>query len=225
MIRLHDIRKSYLADKVSVNVLKGVDLEVNQGDFLCILGASGCGKSTLLNILGLLDEPTSGDYYLNNHNILKKTNKEKAYIRRKEIGFVFQDFNLITDLTVLENIAVPLGYDGINKKDRESRAMSLLSKMGMESLARKHPNHLSGGEQQRVAILRAIANHPKLLLADEPTGNLDNENTIVVLDLIKELNLKGMTIVMVTHDLEVAKYASQVIHIEAGIAVYDAFKV
>lgn len=217
MIKLHDIRKSYRVDNVSVDVLKGIDLEVGQGDFVCILGTSGCGKSTLLNILGLLDEPSSGNYYLNGYNIAEKTDKEKAFIRRTECGFVFQNYNLITDLTVMDNIAVPLGYDGMKKKEREVRAMSLLSKLGMEDLAKKHPNHLSGGEQQRVAILRAISNHPKLLLSDEPTGNLDNENTIVVLDLLKELNLEGMTIVMVTHDLEVAKYASRIIRIEDGI--------
>ena len=217
MIIINDIRKNYYVEKNEVEILKGISLEINDGEFLCIIGASGCGKSTFLNILGLLDVPSSGTYLLDDKNVLSYNEKERAYIRNREIGYVYQAFNLIPELNVAENIGVPLGFAGVKRRDRRRRSEELLDSLNMKAFMRKYPNQLSGGEQQRVAILRAISNHPKLLLADEPTGNLDEANTVLIMNMFKQLNDAGMTIVMVTHDLQIADYASRIVEIKNGI--------
>lgn len=217
MIRIDDIKKKYFVEKNEIEILKGLSLEINNGEFLCITGTSGCGKSTLLNILGLLDEPSSGRYLFDGRNVLALKAKEKAYLRNNEIGYVYQAFNLISEFNISENIGVPLGFAGVKSGDRKKRSDELLEGLNMTAFRNKYPNQLSGGEQQRVAILRAISNHPRLLLADEPTGNLDETNTVLIMNLFKQLNDNGMTIVMVTHDLQIADYASRIVEIKDGI--------
>jgi ABC-type lipoprotein export system ATPase subunit len=181
-----------------------------------VYGVSGSGKSTLLNILGLLDEATSGNYELDHVNVRELSQKQRAKIRNQKIGFVFQAYHLIPELNAIENVAVPLGYAGISKKERQRKARDLLEKFNLEDLGEKYISQMSGGEQQRVAIARSIANDPCVLLADEPTGNLDQQNSRKVMELLKQLNDQGMTIVMVTHDTTLAEYGSRVIYVEDG---------
>lgn len=216
MILLNGIEKTYYGKEIETKVLKGVDLSISKGEFVCIYGSSGSGKSTLLNILGLLDDATEGSYELDGIDIQKLGNKERAAVRNKKIGFVFQAYHLIPELNVLENLVVPLGYAGIGKKERETAARELLGKFGLGELERKHISQMSGGEQQRIAIMRAIINQPQILLADEPTGNLDRENSKMVMELFQKLNEQGMTIVMVTHDTSLAEYGTRVVHVEDG---------
>lgn len=216
MIHLKNIRKTYYGKDVETEVLKGINLEIEKGEFVCVLGTSGCGKSTLLNILGLLDQATEGVYELEGIDVMKLGKNESAAIRNQKIGFVFQAYHLIPEINVLENIVVPLGYAGVPKKEREIAARKLLDKFEMSHLEKKYISQMSGGEQQRVSIMRAIVNHPSLLLADEPTGNLDKENTRKIMEILKKLNQEGMTIVMVTHDMELVQYATRVIRIEGG---------
>ena len=216
MIHLKNIRKTYYGKDVETKVLKGIDLEIEKGEFVCIFGTSGCGKSTLLNILGLLDQATEGVYELEGTDVMKLGKNEGAVIRNQKIGFVFQAYHLIPEINVLENIVVPLGYAGVPKKEREQAARKLLNEFGMAHLEKKYVSQMSGGEQQRVSIMRAIVNNPSLLLADEPTGNLDKENTRKIMEILRKLNQEGMTIVMVTHDTELSQYATRVIRIEEG---------
>ena len=216
MIHLKNIRKTYYGKDVETKVLKGIDLEIEKGEFVCIFGTSGCGKSTLLNILGLLDQATDGVYELEGIDVMKLGKNESAAIRNQKIGFVFQAYHLIPEINILENIVVPLGYAGVPKKEREQAARKLLNEFGMAHLEKKYVSQMSGGEQQRVSIMRAIVNNPSLLLADEPTGNLDKENTRKIMEILKKLNQEGMTIVMVTHDTELIQYATRVIRIEEG---------
>ena len=216
MIELVNIRKTYYGKGIETNVLKGVNLTVNSGEFVCIYGSSGSGKSTLLNIIGLLDQASEGEYLLDGVDINQLKDKQKAAIRNQRIGFVFQAYHLIQEMNVLENIVVPLGYAGISKKERIKRAQELLNEFHMEYLKSKHVSQLSGGEQQRISIMRALSNNPRILLADEPTGNLDSENSKKVMEILNHLNKKGMTIIMVTHDLSLAEYGSRIIHIEDG---------
>lgn len=216
MIHLKNIRKTYYGKDVETEVLKGIDLEIEKGEFVCIFGTSGCGKSTLLNILGLLDQATEGVYELEGTDVMKLGKNEGAVIRNQKIGFVFQAYHLIPEINVLENIVVPLGYAGVPKKEREQAARKLLNEFGMSHLEKKYISQMSGGEQQRVSIMRAIVNNPSLLLADEPTGNLDKENTRKIMEILRKLNQEGMTIVMVTHDTELSQYATRVIQIEEG---------
>ena len=197
-------------------VLFDVSLKVSQGTCLGILGESGSGKSTLLNILGLLDDATIGTYKLDGVDIRKLSKKESAFIRNQKIGFVFQAYHLIPELNALENLVVPLGYAGMRKKEREKIAYELLTEFGIDDLEKKHVSQMSGGEQQRIAIMRAIINKPQILLADEPTGNLDKENSQTIINLFERLNKQGMTIVMVTHDTSLAKYGTRVVHVEDG---------
>lgn len=221
MIWLNGIEKTYYGKEIETKVLKGVNLSISKGEFVCIYGSSGSGKSTLLNILGLLDDATAGTYELDGIDIQKLGNKERAAIRNKKIGFVFQAYHLISELNVLENLVVPLGYAGVGKKEREKAARELLKKFGLSELEQKHISQMSGGEQQRIAIMRAIINKPQILLADEPTGNLDQENSKMVMDTFKNLNEQGMTIVMVTHDTSLAEYGTRVVHVEDGRIIED----
>lgn len=216
MIELMNIRKTYYGKDIETNVLKGVNLTVASGEFVCIYGSSGSGKSTLLNIIGLIDQASEGEYLLDGVDINQLKDKQKAAIRNQRIGFVFQAYHLIQEMNVLENIVVPLGYAGISKKERIKRAQELLNEFHMEHLKSKHASQLSGGEQQRISIMRALSNNPRILLADEPTGNLDSENSKKVMEILNHLNKKGMTIIMVTHDLSLAEYGSRIIHIEDG---------
>lgn len=216
MILCKDLEKSYFGKGVETKVLKGVDLRIDRGEFVCIYGKSGSGKSTLLNILGLLDEETGGTYRLDGMDARHLSKKECARIRNRKMGFVFQSYHLIPELNALENIMVPLGYAGKKSKERKKAARRLLGEFGMERLEKKYISQMSGGEQQRIAIARAIANAPEILFADEPTGNLDQENSRVVMELLQKLNRNGMTVVMVTHDTAIAKYGTRVIHVENG---------
>lgn len=202
--------------EIKTKVLKGVDLSISKGEFVCIFGESGSGKSTLLNILGLLDDATIGTYKLDGVDIRKLSKKESAFIRNQKIGFVFQPYHLIPELNALENLVVPLGYAGMRKKEREKIAYELLTEFGIDDLEKKHVSQMSGGEQQRIAIMRAIINKPQILLADEPTGNLDKENSQTIINLFERLNKQGMTIVMVTHDTSLAKYGTRVVRVEDG---------
>lgn len=216
MITLENIEKTYYGKGIQTDVLRGVDLSIKRGEFVCIYGKSGSGKSTLLNILGMLDEATSGVYRFEDLAVEKMKEKEIAKIRNQKIGYVFQAYHLIPELNAIENIVVPLGYAGISRREREKRGKELLSEFQMEELEKKYISQISGGEQQRISILRAIANRPSILLADEPTGNLDRENSELVMEQLKKLNEEGMTIVMVTHDLSLAEYGTRIITVEDG---------
>lgn len=216
MITLENIEKTYYGKGIQTDVLRGVDLSIKRGEFVCIYGKSGSGKSTLLNILGMLDEATSGVYRFEDLAVEKMKEKEIAKIRNQKIGYVFQAYHLIPELNAIENIVVPLGYAGTSRREREKRGKELLSEFQMEELEKKYISQMSGGEQQRISILRAIANRPSILLADEPTGNLDRENSELVMEQLKKLNEEGMTIVMVTHDLSLAEYGTRIITVEDG---------
>jgi putative ABC transport system ATP-binding protein len=195
--------------------LKKINLEVENGEFLALLGDSGCGKSTFLRILGCLENYDKGEYVFDEKNINSLKSSQIAKIRNKSIGFVFQNFGLIPEMTAFENIEIPLGYFGIKKSDRKQRVNELLKQFGLSDKANSYPNQLSGGQQQRIAIARAIANNPRMLLADEPTGNLDSDNSIKIMDIFRSLNEKGITIIMVTHDLKIAEYAEKSLYIKS----------
>lgn len=216
MITCKGLEKTYYGKAIETKVLDGADLSIDRGEFVCIFGVSGSGKSTLLNILGLLDAPTGGTYFFEGTDVTHLNNREAARIRNQEMGFVFQSYHLIQELNALENIAVPMGYAGKSKKERNSTARRLLQEFGMSELEKKYLSQMSGGEQQRIAIARAIANRPKVLFADEPTGNLDNKNALMVMDMLKRLNEQGMTVVMVTHDTALAEYGSRIIRVRDG---------
>ncbi|MDD7680992.1 MAG: ABC transporter ATP-binding protein [Stecheria intestinalis] len=216
ILRMHGITKEYRMGEETSVVLKGIDLEVKRGEFLAVLGPSGSGKSTLMNIIGCLDTPTSGDYYLNNRHIAAMSEKELARIRSKEIGFIFQSFYLLQRETALENVELPLVYAGASEKECEKRAEEMLKRVGLEDKMDHYPNQLSGGQQQRVAIARAIANNPSILLADEPTGALDQKTGEQVMEIFKELNAEGRTIIMITHDAHIASHAKRIVRILDG---------
>ena len=219
LVILKNITKTYKTGNIAHQVLKGIDLEVEEKEFLAIMGASGSGKTTLLNIIGLLDKPDSGTYILDGQEVSKLNKKELAYIRNRKIGFVFQAFHLVPWATALENVLMPLLYRGILKKEDEERALQLLTRLGLEKGINAKPSELSGGEQQRVAIVRALITKPKLLLADEPTGNLDSKSSQEVMKIFKELNEEGLTIIMVTHNPEIAKFAQRIKIIKDGVFV------
>uniref|UniRef100_A0A7V5XGB6 ABC transporter ATP-binding protein n=1 Tax=Thermodesulfobacterium geofontis TaxID=1295609 RepID=A0A7V5XGB6_9BACT len=219
LVILRGITKTYKTGNVASQILKGIDLEVEEKEFLAIMGVSGSGKSTLLNIIGLLDKPDSGTYILDGQEVSKLSKNELAYIRNRKIGFVFQAFHLVPWATALENVLMPLLYRGSFKKEDEDRALQLLTRLGLEKRINAKPSELSGGEQQRVAIARALITKPKLLLADEPTGNLDSKSSQEVMKIFKELNEEGLTIIMVTHDPEIAKFAQKIKIIKDGVFV------
>ena len=216
MIEVKNLHKYYTSNKTQVHVLKGLDLSIKEGEFVAIMGASGSGKSTLLNILGILDYADQGEYRLNNQLIANFSENQSAAYRNKWLGFVFQSFSLIGYKNALENVELPLYYQGIKQKERSERAKNLLEKMGLGDKILNMPNELSGGQQQRVAIARALVTNPKVILADEPTGALDSKNSIELIDLLQNINQEGNTIVMVTHDKEIAAQANRIIHIKDG---------
>lgn len=222
VIDIQGITKTYVNGKLSVPVLHGIDLVVNKGEFVSIMGPSGSGKSTFMNILGCLDRPTTGSYRLNGDEVATLSDDELAYVRNKQIGFVFQSFNLLTKLTALENVALPMIYAGVNKKMRIERASQLLQSVGLGERMDHLPSELSGGQRQRVAIARALANNPAIIMADEPTGNLDSKSTIDVMNIFRGLHDEGRTILLVTHEPDIATYASRNMVLKDGIIVEDS---
>ncbi len=221
LIRLQDVKKVFFTDEVETHALAGTHLDIANGEYVSITGPSGCGKSTLLSILGLLDSPTEGKYWLNGKLVSDLSLSERALIRNREVGFIFQSFNLIGDLSVYENVELPLTYRGLSNADRKTRVTDALEKVGMAHRAKHLPSQLSGGQQQRVAVARAVAGQPLILLADEPTGNLDSKNGEAVMDLLRELHRGGATICMVTHDPRYATFADRAIHLFDGRVVKE----
>ena len=222
VIDIQGITKTYVNGKLSVPVLHGIDLQVNKGEFVSIMGPSGSGKSTFMNILGCLDRPTTGSYRLNGDEVATLSDDELAFVRNKQIGFVFQSFNLLTKLTALENVALPMIYAGMDKKSRNERAAALLSSVGLGERMDHLPSELSGGQRQRVAIARALANNPAIIMAEEPTGNLDSKSTIDVMNIFRGLYDEGRTIILVTHEPEIATYASRNVVLRDGLIVEDS---
>ncbi len=224
MIRTELLKKIFTTEDVETTALNNVDIEINAGEFVSIMGPSGCGKSTLLNILGLLDNPSGGKYHFLEHEVSKYTERQRAMLRKQNIGFVFQSFNLIDELTVFENVELPLLYLGVSSKDRKEKVNFVLEKMEIMHRVNHFPQQLSGGQQQRVAVARAIVGDPKIVLADEPTGNLDSSHGDEVMKMLSELNENGTTILMVTHSPTYAEYGNRVIHLFDGHIVTENFK-
>jgi putative ABC transport system ATP-binding protein len=221
VIKLKELTKVFATDEVETHALSNVSLEIGRGEYVSIGGPSGCGKSTLLSILGLLDSPTGGAYELNTRPVAELASSERARVRNREIGFIFQSFNLIGDLTVFENVELPLTYRGMRPAERRQRVTEALERVGMAHRAKHLPSQLSGGQQQRVAVARAVAGEPVILLADEPTGNLDSKSGEAVMDLLHELHQTGATICMVTHDPRYARHAERNIHLFDGRIVQE----
>ncbi len=221
LIHLDGVTKVFFTDEVETHALAGIHLEIKSGEYIAIAGPSGCGKSTLLSILGLLDSPTEGKYILNGKSVADLPLSERARVRNREIGFIFQSFNLIGDLNVYENVELPLTYRGMKSAERKERVMSALEKVGMAHRAKHLPSQLSGGQQQRVAVARAVGGAPSILLADEPTGNLDSKNGEAVMELLRELHREGATICMVTHDPRYARHADRSLHLFDGHVVEE----
>ncbi len=221
MIRTKDLCKVYTTEEVETTALNNVNTEIDEGEFVAIMGPSGCGKSTLLNVLGLLDKPTSGEYFFRDEEVAGYNERQRANLRKHNIGFVFQSFNLIDELTVYENVELPLLYQGVSSSERKERVNNVLDYMEIQHRGSHFPQQLSGGQQQRVAVARAVVSRPKLILADEPTGNLDSAHGDEVMDLLTELNKNGTTIVMVTHSTHDASYAHRIIHLFDGHVVTE----
>src|SRR5436305_3697540 len=221
LIHLSDEKKVFYTDEVETHALSGIHLDIKKGEFLSIAGPSGCGKSTLLSILGLLDSPSDGNYWLNGSPVDNLKLSERARIRNREIGFIFQSFNLIGDLTVFENVELPLTYRGMRSAERKARVTEALEKVGMAHRSKHLPSQLSGGQQQRVAVARALGGQPLILLADEPTGNLDSKNGEAVMELLDNLHREGATICMVTHDERFARHADRIVHMFDGKIVEE----
>ncbi|HNP24387.1 MAG TPA: ABC transporter ATP-binding protein [Panacibacter sp.] len=224
IIHLGEIRKTYFMGSNSIEVLKGVSLDIFKNEYVALMGPSGSGKSTLMNILGCLDTPTSGSYILNGSDVSKMADDDLADIRNKEIGFVFQQFNLLPRLTAAENVALPLIYAGVNKKDRIDRAMEALKKVSLADRSHHKPNEMSGGQIQRVAIARALVNNPSILLADEPTGNLDSKTSVEIMHIFGEIQAAGNTVVLVTHEEDIAGFAKRVVRLRDGFIESDNTK-
>jgi len=222
LIHLKGVTKVFLTEEVETHALSGIYLEIKKGEYLSVAGPSGCGKSTLLSILGLLDTPTDGKYWLNGTALEDLSLSQRTRIRNREIGFIFQAFNLIGDLTVYENVELPLTYRGMSGTERKQRAQEALEKVGMSHRVKHYPSQLSGGQQQRVAVARALAGKPSIMLADEPTGNLDSKNGEAVMDLLRGLHREGATICMVTHDPRYAEYADRTVHLFDGRIVEES---
>ncbi|MDE5561114.1 MAG: ABC transporter ATP-binding protein [Bacteroidaceae bacterium] len=221
MIRLNDIRKTFRTEEVETRALQGINLEVWKGEFVAIMGPSGCGKSTLLNILGLLDTPTDGTYLLNGKDVSRMNENERTDLRKGRLGFVFQNFNLIDELNVEENVELPLLYMGFSKKERKRMAKDVIERVAMSHRAGHFPSQLSGGQQQRVAIARAVISHPDIILADEPTGNLDSKHGREVMELLRDLHRDGTTVIMVTHSMHDAGYAERIVNLFDGVIVSE----
>ncbi len=221
IIHLHDIQKSYFMGNQAIPVLKGINMDIFKNEYVALMGPSGSGKSTLMNILGCLDSPTAGTYILNSKDVSKMPDDDLAGVRNKDIGFVFQQFNLLPRLSAVENVALPLVYAGISKKERHERAMEVLAKVGLADRSHHKPNEMSGGQIQRVAIARALVNNPAIILADEPTGNLDSKTSEEVMTIFGKIQAGGNTVVLVTHEEEIAGYAKRVVRLRDGLIESD----
>jgi putative ABC transport system ATP-binding protein len=224
IIHLEGIRKSYFMGKQELQVLKGIDLNIHTNEYVALMGPSGSGKSTLMNILGCLDSPSAGSYVLNGQDVSKMLDDNLADVRNKEIGFVFQQFNLLPRLTALENVALPLVYAGVSRKQRTDMAMDVIKKVGLEDRSHHKPNELSGGQCQRVAIARALVNNPSLILADEPTGNLDTRTSKEIMDIFSQIQAAGNTVVLVTHEEDIAHYAKRIVRLRDGLIESDKMR-
>ena len=221
IIHLEEIRKSYFMGRHELEVLKGITVDVNRNEYVALMGPSGSGKSTLMNIIGCLDTPSSGTYILNGHDVSEMSDNELAAIRNKEIGFVFQQFNLLPRLTALENVALPLVYAGMGKKQRTEKAMRMLEMVSLTDRATHRPNELSGGQSQRVAIARALVNDPAIILADEPTGNLDTRTSYEIMEIFGNIHRGGNTVMLVTHEEDIANHAHRIIRLRDGLIESD----
>ncbi|MFI0427071.1 MAG: ABC transporter ATP-binding protein [Flavobacterium sp.] len=221
LIKITNIKRDFPLGNEIVYVLKGIDLEINKGEYVALMGPSGSGKSTLMNILGCLDTPTSGTYVLNGKHVSEMQDDELAGIRNKEIGFVFQTFNLMPRTTALDNVALPMVYAGYSKSERNERATEVLTQVGLDDRMDHKPNQLSGGQRQRVAVARALVNKPSIILADEPTGNLDSKTSVEIMNLFNEIHANGNTVILVTHEEDIAAYAHRIIRLRDGIIESD----
>lgn len=221
IIKITDISKVYKIGTETIYALQKIDLSIFKNEYVALMGPSGSGKSTLMNILGCLDTPSGGEYILNNNSVAKMTDNELAEVRNKEIGFVFQTFNLLPRNTTLENVALPLVYAGIPKAEREARAKEVLEQVGLANRMQHRPNELSGGQRQRVAIARALVNKPAIILADEPTGNLDSKTSVEIMGLFEEIHKKGNTIILVTHEEDIALHAHRIVRLKDGLVESD----
>jgi len=221
VIETHDISKMYRMGTEEIHALRSVTITIQRGEYVAFMGPSGSGKSTLMNIVGCLDTPTTGSYILNGKDVSRMTDNQLADVRNREIGFVFQTFNLLPRATSLDNVALPLIYAGYSKSDREEKAMQALRSVGLDTRAKHRPNELSGGQRQRVAIARALVNDPSIILADEPTGNLDTKTSYEIMDLFEALYAKGNTIIMVTHEEDIARYAHRIVRLRDGLVETD----
>ncbi|HZH01972.1 MAG TPA: ABC transporter ATP-binding protein [Flavisolibacter sp.] len=221
IIHLEDIRKNYFLGKQVIEVLKGISIDINKGEYVALMGPSGSGKSTLMNILGCLDTPTGGRYILNNQDVSKMVDNQLAEVRNKEIGFVFQQFNLLPRLTAAENVALPLVYAGVPKKQRMEKALHVLDKVSLADRSHHKPNEMSGGQNQRVAIARALVNDPSIILADEPTGNLDTKTSYEIMDIFGKIHSGGNTVILVTHEEDIANHAHRIIRLRDGVIETD----
>jgi putative ABC transport system ATP-binding protein len=221
ILHLHDLTKTYKLGKVEVPALKGITLHVEKGEFVAITGPSGCGKSTFMHLIGCLDKPTSGEIFIDNVKVSTLDDDALASIRNKMIGFVFQSFNLLPKLTALKNVELPLYYYGVKTEERTAKANEMLKLVGLENRATHKPTEISGGERQRIAIARALVNNPRIMLADEPTGNLDTKTSEDILKILQTLNDKGVTIILVTHELDIVRYTKRVVRLRDGLLVGD----
>lgn len=221
LIQITNIKRDFQLGNETINVLKGIDLQINKGDYVALMGPSGSGKSTLMNLLGCLDTPTSGTYILNGNDVSQMHDDDLAEIRNKEIGFVFQTFNLLPRTTALDNVALPMIYAGYSKTDRNIRATEVLKQVGLDDRMDHQPNQLSGGQRQRVAVARALVNKPSIILADEPTGNLDSKTSVEIMKLFGDIHAAGNTVILVTHEEDIAKYAHRIIRLRDGMIESD----
>jgi putative ABC transport system ATP-binding protein len=221
VVKVENVRKTYRMGQIEVNALQGINLLINRGEFLSIMGPSGCGKSTMMHILGCLDRPTSGHVLLDNVDVDELDDNSLAEIRNKKVGFVFQTFNLLPKLNAIENVELPLIYAGVRFEERREKALALLEIVGLKDRANHKPSELSGGQSQRVAVARALINNPSIILADEPTGNLDSRSGEEIIHLFAELNARGNTIIMVTHDQEIANHGKRIVRLKDGLVVAD----
>lgn len=221
LINITQIKRDFQLGNENIQVLKGIDLQINKGEYVALMGPSGSGKSTLMNLLGCLDTPTSGQYVLNNKDVSQMIDDELAEIRNKEIGFVFQTFNLLPRTTALDNVALPMIYAGFSKNDRKKRASEVLTQVGLADRMDHQPNQLSGGQRQRVAVARALVNKPSIILADEPTGNLDSKTSIEIMKLFGEIHANGNTVILVTHEEDIAAHAHRIIRLKDGLIESD----